>query len=342
MLSTSTTQASSQSGSDFLDSPTTDPRLELVDLNGQPDPRILNLSYSSLLTLHSCPRKYQLDKLQATSERALSLNETITFSYGHIVGEGIQLALEGKSEDEIIWRMFLGWKPELFADNPKQSKSFAHALYAVQKFTALRAQGFLDGYELVYYNGKPAVELSFIISLPNGFKFRGFVDAVLKHSDTGEIVVLECKTSSAANLNPATFKNSAQAIGYSVVLDVLFPELSSYKVIYLVYSTKQLNYDILEFTKSFSQRARWIRELVLDCDSILSYETQDLYPMRGESCFIYFRECNYLGLCQMDTHKLVKPPTVGDIEDVENKNENDYEIKLTLADLISSQLTKVT
>jgi hypothetical protein len=41
---------------------------------------------------------------------------------------------EGKSDEEIIWQMFLGWKPELFADNPKQNKSFAAAVFAIQKF----------------------------------------------------------------------------------------------------------------------------------------------------------------------------------------------------------------
>lgn len=304
------------------------------------DKRLLNLSYSSLLTLHSCPRKFQLSRLQATSDKYESLNETITFSYGHIVGEGIQLALEGKTEDEIIWKMFLGWKPDLFADNPKQAKSFAHAVYAVQKFIAMRAQGFLDGYEVVYYKGKPACELSFIISLPNGFKFRGFVDAVLRHTETGEVVVLECKTSSAATLNSATYKNSAQAIGYSVVLDAIFPELSSYKVIYLVYSTKELCYDTLEFIKSFSMRARWIRELILDVDAIVSYDEHDLYPMRGESCFTYFRECNYLGLCQMSTDKLVIPLTAEGEAKIEEDNAV-YQIELTLEDLIHTQLKKV-
>ena len=238
----------------------------IIDINI--DPRILNLSYSSLLTLHSCPRKFQLDKLQATSDRGETLFETITFSYGHIVGEGIQLALEGRTESEIIWRMFQGWKPDLYAENIKQSKSFAHALYAVQKFKAMRDQGFLDGYELVYYNGKPACELSFIISLPNGFKFRGFVDAVLKHSITGEVVVLECKTSSATTLNSATFKNSSQAIGYSIVLDVIFPELSSYKVIYLVYSTKQLCYDVLDFTKVLAALNTTVAKLDLTVQNV--------------------------------------------------------------------------
>ena len=305
------------------------------------DPRLLNLSYSSLLTAHSCPRKFQLDRLQATSDLSESFSETITFSYGQIVGLGIQMTLEKKSLDEIIWAMFLGWKPELFSENPKQNKSFASAVFAIEKFQALLSQGYLDGYSLVSYNGKPACELSFLITLPNQFKYRGFVDAVLQHDTTGEVVVLECKTSSATTLNPATFKNSAQAIGYSIVLDSLFPSLSSYRVLYLVYSTKQYQYDQLEFTKSYLQRARWIRELVLDTEILSLYNDSDLYPMRGESCFTYFRECQYLNLCQMETSRLTEDATEEQLQQLEIKN-NEYQIQITLEDLIQSQLSKVS
>lgn len=303
------------------------------------DPRILNLSYSSLLTLHSCPRKFQLQKLGSVRETSETQEDSITFSYGHLVGEGIQLVLEDKSLDEIYWRLFLRWKPELFAENPKQNKSFASAIFAVQKFIALREQGFLDGYRLVSYNGKPACELSFIIHLPNGYKYRGFVDAVLQHDTTGEVIVLECKTSSAATLNPATYKNSSQAIGYSVVLDAIFPALSSYKVIYLVYSTKEYSYEHLVFSKSYAQRARWIRELVLDVDSISSYESSDLYPTRGESCFSYFRECEYMNLCHMSTDRLEKPLTQDAYAKLIKDNQA-YQIHISLNDLIQSQLSK--
>ena len=303
------------------------------------DPRILNLSYSSLLTLHSCPRKFQLDRLGSVKENNESPEESITFSYGQIVGLGIQLALERKEYEQIIWQMFLNWKPELFADNPKQNKSFAAAVFAIDKFLNLLSEGYLEGYSLVQYNGKPACELSFLITLPSGFKYRGFVDAVLQHDTTGEVVVLECKTSSATTLNPATYKNSAQAIGYSIVLDAIFPELSSYRVLYLVYSTKQLQYDQLEFTKSYVQRARWIRELVLDTDTLTMYESNNLYPMRGESCFTYFRECQYMGLCQMDTDRLVSPISDEQISQIEATNST-YQIQITLDDLIQSQISK--
>lgn len=304
-----------------------------------PDIRLQNISYSSLATLHACPRKFELNRLNSIVTGEEDIQTSVTFSYGHVVGLGIQMVLENKSEAEFIWQAFLAWKPDLFAENTKQNKSFASAIFAVQKFKAMCAQGYLQDYELVYYEKKPAVELGFLISLPNGYNFRGSVDAVLRHKTTDEVMVLECKTSSATSINSATYKNSAQAVGYSVVLDAIFPLLSSYKVLYLIYSTKQYQYEQLEFTKTYVQRARWIRELVLDADLIQTYIDNELFPMHGESCFSYFRECEYMNLCQLSTERLTHKLTSEEASAFEEVNAK-YQIQITLADLINSQLSK--
>lgn len=308
--------------------------------DGETDPRILNLSYSSLLTFHACPRKFELEKLAATSDVTEHIDDTITFSYGHVVGLGIQLVLEKKDWEDVVFQCALAWTAPLWADNPKQNKSFAQALFAVQKFRIMLSGGYLDGFSLVTYNGRPACELSFLISLPAGYRYRGFVDAVLQHDETGEVVVLECKTSSATNLNPAQYRNSAQAIGYSIVLDAIFPALSSYKVLYLVYSSKELEYTQFPFDKSYVQRARWIRELVLDVGTLEMYARENLYPMHGESCYDYYRECKYLGLCQMETEKLTTHLTVEAAEKIALANA-EYQIQISLDDLIHAQLAKV-
>lgn len=300
------------------------------------DYRLRRLSYSSLLTLHSCPRKYQLDKLQAEAE-AEDIDSSVTFAFGHLVGHGIQRTFEGATEEQILWELFLMWKPDLWAENIKQKKNFYYAVFAVQKFRAMYAQGYLNEYELVQYNGRPACELSFRITFPNGFKFRGFVDVVLRHKITGEVIVLELKTTSSTNLNAATYKNSAQAIGYSVVLDVLFPELSSYRVLYLAYTTKDHEYNELPFEKSYLQRALWIRELLLDIDVIQMYEEAGIYPMHGESCYDFYRECKYLSLCTLSTTSLTDEP---ELTEDEYDTKETFDVELTLQDLIDSQIRK--
>lgn len=305
------------------------------------DPRIKQLSYSSMLTLHNCPRKYQLYKLGGKVELVEDIPGSLTFAYGHAVGAGIQGLLEGDSLAQVIWREFLAWDVDLLADNPKQNKSFWGALHALAQFDSMRSNGYLNDYELVSYQGKPACELSFVIHFPDGFRYRGFVDAVLRHRITGEIVVLECKTTNSANVNPAQYKNSAQAIGYSIVLDALFPELSSYKVIYLVYQTKAEEYVQIPFEKSYYLRALWIRELLLDIETIKMYEAAEIYPMRGESCYSFFRECEYLQVCTLSTEHLATPFT----EEAAAKIESDiaqFQIHVSLADLINAQLNKNT
>lgn len=302
------------------------------------DSRLKLLSYSSLLTLHKCPRKFQLYRLNATeseSDPLASKNQNITFAFGHVVGDGIQMVFKGCTEDEIFWAQYLAWHADLEDRNDKQMKSFYLAMAAIQRLIFMRNAGYLQDYELVYYNGKPAVELSFRITFPDGFTMRGSVDAVLRHKETGEIMVLECKTSSATNLNPAEYKNSAQGVGYSVVLDVLFKELSSYKVLYLVYKTKEGEYEQLPFIKSYLQKATWIQELLLDIEMIKMYENVGVYPMRGESCYDFFRECEYLQTCTLSTSNLIKK-----YKEEDHRDNKVYDFELTMNDLIMGQLSR--
>jgi hypothetical protein len=306
----------------------------------QIDPRLKELSYSTLLKLHSCPRKFELYRKKATEnemEATAAINQNITFAFGHIVGDGIQQIMCGASEDEVIFKMFCDWHADLADINPKQLKSFYHAVLAVQTLINLRQHGFLEDYEVLIYNGKPAVELSFCITFPDGFRLRGYVDAVLRHKETGAILVLECKTSSAPTVNPTIYKNSAQAIGYSVVLDVIAPDVSSYDVLYLVYLTNQTKYETYRFPKTYLQRAIWIQELLLDIETIKMYEQLSVYPMRGESCSDFNRDCEYLAQCNL-SNKYVTLPLPKDYKgDIAV-----YDINLTLLDLITAQLDKNT
>jgi hypothetical protein len=198
----------------------------------------------------------------------------------------------------------------------------------------------LKDYELVYTNTGPACELGFRIHFPDGFKYRGFVDAVLKHKLTGEILVLEVKTTSSKYLTEAQYKNSAQAIGYSIVLDHIFPDYSSYKVLYLPYLTHAMEFSPMQFNKSPLQRALWLQELLLDIETIKLYEEYGVYPMRGESCYSFYRECEYFGLCTLATDKLTTPQTEEERLALEEKESQAYEIEVTFQDLLATQLEK--
>lgn len=306
------------------------------------DPRLRLLSHSSRTTLHKCPRKYQLYRLSATTISLTDekeIEQGVTFAYGHAVGAGIAAVMAGWDEDRILLSVFTAWEVDLDDENLRQNKSFYLAFHAVQKFLYMREEGYLQDYEIVMHNGVPAIELAFNISLPDGFYYRGFVDVVMRHRTTGEVLVVENKTTSST-AQPAMYKNSGQALGYSVVLDKLFPGVSSYSVLYLVYESKAYEYKELVYQKSLLQRALWLQELLIDSQTIMLYEQYGVYPMHGESCFDFFRECEYLGVCTLHTKNLTKPLTSAIMQKIE-EDMCRYEFNVDFYDLVADQITKV-
>lgn len=278
--------------------------------------------------------------MEAQESNEEDIPSSVTFAFGHVVGLGIQEYLTHGDVDKTWWNCFLMWEPDLLADNPKQNKSFWLAMAAVERFISMNTSGFMSEWKLAEYDSKPATELSFLIHFPDGYTYKGYVDAVLVHRDTGEVMVLECKTTSANNLNSATYKNSAQAIGYSIVLDALFPTLSSYKVQYLIYKTKQCEYDVMQFDKSYLDRALWIRTILLDIDTIKMYEAAGIYPMRGQSCNEFYRECEYFGICTLATESIVSAADEEQTAKIQQRLDTEFQITLTLNDLITAQLGK--
>lgn len=299
------------------------------------DPRLKQLSYSSVLTLRSCPRKFQLYRSKAKAAEQIA-SKNLTFAFGHMVGTGIQDILEDKPWEEVLLNAFLAWDVDIHEENEKQHKSFWVGVQALKRFRTIRTIGRLKDFELVYYQGKPACELSFMIHLPDGFRYRGFVDAVLRHKLTGKILVLENKTTGSKTVSPATFKNSFQGVGYSIVLDELFPDYSAYEVLYLVYQTHTEDFIEMPFAKTFGMRARWLTELALVPELIRMYTDMGTFPMHGESCFNYFSECEYYGTCTM-SDKYMIPALPAAFEAEQDEELERFQVHVTLEELIEAQ-----
>lgn len=318
---------------DFLDSPT-----ESVDLlpvvqleEGQVDPRYLRVSYSGSLDLHACPRYYQLSKLQA--EKVADYQENVTFAYGHAVGAGIQKYLITRSLTEAIWECFLFWDTDYADEDEKRGKSFPAAVAAIIQLDGLCQGGLLDDYEVAYFNGKPAAELSFRITFPQT-TYRGYVDLVLQHRLTGELLILELKTSSATWVNHYQYKNSAQAIGYSVILDKIAPGTTGYSVLYLVQLTKLERYEVFDFPKTYHQRALWLKDRLWDEQVILglahNYGNYGIWPTHGESCTRFGKTCQYMDMCHLSTDKLMAP-----LRENQLTEDKEYDFEFTIEELLS-------
>lgn len=305
-------------------------------------------SYSLLSELHECPRRFELNKLQANSEAPLDTGEVnLDFAFGHAIGAGIQTFAATQSIVAGQFAAFMAWKAPWDADKinaqgRSTGKNLTVATAAVEAFATFWEEELSD-WEVLTINGKPAVELAFAVDMQNGFYHFGHVDVVLRSRTTGRLAVWEGKSTAFENVNEATYGNSNQALGYSVVVDAIAQKIgadgSDYEVLYIIYSTTARKFQLLPFGKSRSQRAEWLQDTLLDHANIQTYQRIGFYPKRGESCInSYRRQCYWYGQCHMQNSSLF-PGTVAktltDVHDVES-----LDFVFTRDELIASQQRK--
>lgn len=310
-------------------------------------------SYSKLNLLHSCPRNFELEMLSQAKPAAASISEdniqqNLDFAFGHAVGSGIQAFAATGSLVAAQLAAWLAWRAPYDAEKTdargySTGKSLTWALYAVEKFAFFYQTELADWEVLVLPNGKPAVELSFGVDTQNGYYHFGHIDTVLRHRSTGRLAVWEGKTTGFETVKDASYANSYQALGYSVVVDAIAHSLGfdspDYEVLYIVYSSKSREFQLLPFTKSKTQRAEWLQDLLLNHAMIAKYQELGFFPKRGESCINkYGRQCNWFGSCHMRNSSLfpgVEVPVLSAIENLES-----LDFSFTLSELIAAQETR--
>ena len=283
------------------------------------------LSYSRRGTLHSCARKFQLENVFGFATKS----DSNTFSYGHAVAAGVQeYFLSGDRKLAMAqctkhWSM--PWADLGTGKEMKSKRSIWYALNAVDNYiTACKHLIYgdlaeLQQYEIAYCNPSgepdgeiPCIELQFRILLENDFVYEGHIDLILRHKVTGELVILELKTTGLNDPHDAMYENSDQALSYSIVLDKIVDGTGSanYKVFYLIYSSPKQEWLVKVFTKSAKRRFDWINNLIRDCELIEYYQSTAVseeaipYPTNGASCYEFFSPCKYFGSCDMDDDSL--------------------------------------
>lgn len=112
-------------------------------------------------------------------------------------------------------------------------------------------------------------------------------------------------------MNHYQYKNSAQAIGYSVILDRIAPGTSAYSVFYLVQLTRLGTIEDFEFPKTAHQRALWIRNVLWDEQVIIataaSFGNYGVWPTHGESCTRFGSTCGFMDMCHLSTETMMAP-----------------------------------
>lgn len=290
-------------------------------------------SYSILQEMHSCPRKLQLARYYAGRNREGDAVENIDFAFGHAVGAGVQSLFQQGRLDKALFNSFLAWNINFDARIQKKKKSIWEAAIAVEKFLPIINET-LTEWELVWIGDKAGIELSFSIDCNNGYKHYGHIDVVLRNKLTRHVAVIELKTTGLQYAEEAVYANSSQAIGYSVVLDTIFPGISSYEVFHFIYSSTDREWTAMPFTKTISQRAEWIKDLLLDHAMLEKYKELAFYPKRGESCYSYFRRCEFFGSCNITPDEEL--PTLGMNEAAEM-----VDFELNLSDIVKAQQARL-
>lgn len=309
--------------------------------------RGLNISsYSTFGNLNSCERFFSINKLELARAYANYTNEdpflfetNMDLAFGKAMETGVQDALLGKTKQETFIDMFLSWDMLLDAVHPKgYNKTFMDASIAIDKFFWIKDNLFL-GWEIAYFNGKPAIELSFCIDLGNGYFYVGHADIILYNPMLNLYRVVENKTTIYRNIDEAMYKNSDQAVGYSVILDAIAKDkhaTATFEVFYLVYSASEEQFKLFNFTKSRSARAGWLNTILFDYQRIELCKQTGFWPKRGNSCFNWNRRCKYFDLCDLPADSF---NSTGDFDYItaDEIKEHEFDFRFTMQEIIDTQ-----
>lgn len=306
-------------------------------------------TYSMLGLLHSCPRKFELEKYKANSPSAEIDTGTVNldFAFGHAVGAGIQTYAATGNLTAALLATWLSWRAPYDAEktdkrgNPS-GKSLTWACYAVEKFSYFWQRELGDWEVVRLVNGKKAVELEFAVDFQNGYFHFGHIDVVLQHKQTKQLAVWEGKTTGFEDVDEALYANSSQALGYSVVVDAIAKQLdhadgADYEVLYIVYSSSLREFQLLPFGKSRAQRAEWMQDILLDHSNIAAYQKLNFFPKRGEACYDgrWRSRCPWFGTCTLQTSSIFPNTELRKLENIEDIETVDF--KFTLAELVKVQ-----
>lgn len=291
----------------------------------------IRLSHSALDTLQECERKFQLSRLLVDPNTKEESEHTV---FGRAYGVGVATYMTMQDSDQAIFQAYLAYWPEIESDKKNQAMMVGALLSAFPILDTL-----LMEYEIAFFNGRPAVELSFRLDITDELYFVGYIDLVLRNRSTGIYSVWDAKSTGLQllDLSPL-YQYSGQVLGYSVALDRIVGEpVASYDVGFIVAqldsrTQKAKKTHLMTWSKSLMDRLKWFLTLAMDAKRIEQMQETGHWPMRAHSCLSYNRPCRYFGTCHL--HSL----------DVEREREEDkikYDFHYKLDDLIQDHIARM-
>lgn len=270
-------------------------------LNNSYPVKELLISHSTMSSADSCWRKLEFAKMYGVNLKKPSLAGDGGTALHEAVGEYIKT----KDKHLAILKLMLCYPIQL-CDNPmwKWSLEAAYAsLIATINYLEIHTE-----LEIAEINGKPAIEVAFLINILHGIdglmpvKYRGYIDFVFYNRLDNIYFVLDLKNTTW-NLKDFTpvYKYSPQCLPYSLVLaSALDRDFSNLHTEYLISKVDILEAKtiLLEFDKSEKDVEEWTKDLYMKLVQIKTFIDTQWWPRNSNSCLAFNRTCNFFELCQ--------------------------------------------
>lgn len=293
----------------------------------------LRLSHSALDTFHTCERLFQLNRLLEGAPDKEDYPATVL---GKAFGEGVTTYLLTQDVEKAIFNCWKAYWPILEDDKRTEEKAVFDLLSIIPLLDKLLLE-----WEVATFNFKPAIELSFYLEIDDSCYFVGYIDAVLRNKYTGRYGVLENKSTGLGILDiTVPYRNSGQALGYSIALDAIAGEKNAdYDVIYAIAqdktkanSTWNVTPHVITFPKTIKDRLNWFITLQMDAARLRQMRELRIFPQRGSSCLQYMKPCFHFGTCGLTTL---------DREKIIPEDEVVYDFSFKLEDLVVDHLRRM-
>lgn len=279
----------------------------------------IRVSYSSLGTFSSCPRKFEFDKLYPRGQKT---GNWYAADVGSALHAGYQHYLIHGDIDQAIWCFMQAfpWEDEFQQEN--SYRSFEACLSTLERMMAEIKMNEYKLAEIRHPNGTivPAVEVPFEIRFPGlevppcarypdgaRISFIGYIDAIMQHVMNDLYRTLDIKTT-RMQLNDATgkFMFDTQQVPYGIVVDhVAQGSVESFEVLYLDCYIDILDptVNLYPFKKSAQDVQEWVTNKVIQLRQMIQFIAGDYFPRTDNGCLFYNKPCRYLEPCQSRDHE---------------------------------------
>lgn len=291
----------------------------------------IRVSYSSLGTFESCPRKFEFSKIYPKIAR--NQEDNYAADVGKALHAGYQEYLTSKSRDSATWEFMrvFPYQGEFMQSN--DYRGFDASLNTLDEMMdyiqmdefrlaqirrPLTPAEIADG--LTEAPIVPAIEVPFEIDFhgievlpceryPFGATFSviGYIDAIMQNLMTNHFRTVDVKTS-RMKLNDSTgkFRFDGQQIPYGIVVEHVAGEtVESFEVIYFdcYIDLLEPKISLYKFLKTGLDVQEWGMNKVIQFQQIAQFIGADYFPRTDSGCMFYNNPCRYLDACQSRDRK---------------------------------------